>query len=188
MREIEVLVKLFDGKKKVLKALRGFKREGANRILDIYYTHPKLTVLRPERSGRLRDCLRIRVKGDKCLIAYKKDYFNQKDMWLYSEEHETPIEGFKEISHILAALGFKVLIRVDNTKHKFMHGDYEIVLEEVKGLGLFLEVEYKKQSRASHKEIKNDICSFISSMGVRFEELNMGKPEMLLRKKRLDKS
>ena len=38
-------------------------------------------------------------------------------------------------------LGFRELVRIDNMKYVFLDSDYEIVLEEVKGLGLFLEVE-----------------------------------------------
>lgn len=184
MREIEVLVKLFDKKKDVLNVLGRFRHSGKSRVLDSYYFHPKLNILRPEKNGRLRECLRLRAEDGKYFIAYKKDYFNSHDVWKYSDEHETVVDSFEAISRILKHLGFKVLVKVDNTKHKFVHGDYEIVVEEVKGLGLFLEAEYKGNSRTDPEKIKEHIREFITSLGLRSEEVNMGKPEMLYRKKK----
>lgn len=183
MKEIEILVKLIDKKKKVLKVLSSFKYINEERIKDIYYFHPDLNILHPEKNGRFRDCFRTRVKGNRNLIAYKKDYFNKKDIWQYSEEHETSIGEFETISDILNALGFEILVEIDNTKYKYLHKKYEIVFEEVKGLGLFLEVEFKGNSHQSPKKIKKEIYNFISSLGLRFVELNFGKPELLYKKK-----
>ena len=45
--------------------------------------------------------------------------------------------------HILDALGFTELVRIDNRKHTFTTDEYEVVLEDVKDLGVFLEVEAK---------------------------------------------
>lgn len=183
MQEIEILIKLLDNKSKILIALQKFKFLGSDRIKDIYFFHPKLDILKPEKEGRFRECLRLRIKKDKSLIAYKKDYFNFEDIWLYSEEHETNVEESAQAALILESLGFKKLVEVDNLKYKYIHNCYEIILEEVKGLGLFLEVEFKGKSKDSVKNIKDNIYRFIISLELKFVECNMGKPEMLYRKK-----
>jgi len=188
MKEIEILVKLFDKKRKILKALTGFKYIKKERIKDTYYFHPNLNILLPEKNGRFRDCFRIRVKENRNLIAYKKDYFDKKDIWQYSEELETSIGDFETIFDILKALGFKILVEIDNTKYKYLHKKYELVLEEVKDLGLFLEVEFKGNSHQSPKKIKKEIYNFISTLGLKFIELNLGKPELLYKKKMRIKS
>jgi len=188
MKEIEILVKLFDKKRKILKALTGFKYIKKERIKDTYYFHPNVDILLPEMNGRFRDCFRIRVKENRNLIAYKKDYFDKKDIWQYSEELETSIGDFETIFDILKALGFKILVEIDNTKYKYLHKKYELVLEEVKDLGLFLEVEFKGNSHQSPKKIKKEIYNFISTLGLKFIELNLGKPELLYKKKMRIKS
>jgi predicted adenylyl cyclase CyaB len=44
---------------------------------------------------------------------------------------------------ILTKLGFEELVTVNVVKHIYHTSEYEIVLEEVERLGLFLEVEKK---------------------------------------------
>lgn len=64
---------------------------------------------------------------------------------------------------------------------------YEIVFEDVKDLGYFLEVEYCSQDEDDVIEIKKDIQTFIDSLSLAVsKELNMGKPELFLRKNNLN--
>ena len=76
-------------------------------------------------------------------------------------------------------MGLKELVRIDNNKHIFETEEFEIVLEEVKNLGLFLEVE-NKNLKGTIKEIKNSILKFIKNLNFKFEEMNQGKPELML--------
>ena len=81
-------------------------------------------------------------------------------------------------------LGLKELVKIDNTKYTYLTNGYEIVLEDVKNLGLFLEVE--KLAQVSDDEIvntKQEMRDFIKKLGIEIgDELNMGKPELMLRK------
>jgi len=83
---------------------------------------------------------------------------------------------------IVKNLGFQELIIVDSKKHIFTNSEYEIVFEEVKNLGFFLEVE-KLQEVEDNKitKEKENIRSFVYSLGLEIgEELNKGKPELML--------
>ena len=87
------------------------------------------------------------------------------------------------LNNIINKLGFKELLTIHNSKRTYETGKYEIVLETVKDLGYFLEVEYCTNEDVDVKEVKKDIQSFIDSLGLNVsEELNMGKPEMMIRK------
>lgn len=64
---------------------------------------------------------------------------------------------------------------------------YEIVFEDVKDLGYFLEVEYCSQDEDDVIKIKKDIQTFIDSLSLAVsKELNMGKLELFLRKNNLN--
>ena len=186
MKEIEILVELKDSKEKTLRVLEQFTSHGKKRILDIYFYDPLRMELQTEDSGRLRRCLRLRKKEGKAFIAYKIDYFDNNDQWKYSDEHETSVGDFETILHILENLGFQELVRIDNEKHTFSTPEYEIVFEDVKNLGFFLEVE--KLHEVADSEVtktKEEIRKFIRGLGLQTSaELNAGKPELMLKKKK----
>ena len=76
------------------------------------------------------------------------------------------------------------MICISNNKKEIYKTDkYEIALENVKDLGLFFEVEFCTNDDVDIKEVKKEIQSFIDELNINVsEELNMGKPEMYMRK------
>jgi len=183
-KEVEILVEVFDNKKNVLKKLTGFRFLGNKKTLDIYLFDPKRTGLRPDKNGQLKNCLRIRNKDGKASLAYKIDHFNKKGIWLYSDEYETEIFDFKNTLEIFKKLGYKELIRIENIKSTFITSKYEIVLEDVKNLGLFMEVEkHNVSSKDNIVKVKKEIWNWMQKLGINLGlELAMGKPELMLRK------
>lgn len=186
MKEIEILVEVFDEKEKVLKALSTFEYVGEKKTLDVYFFDPLRKDLQPAEDGRLTRSFRLREKDGKCSMAYKMDNFDEKGIWIYSDEFETSFGDLKTMEEVVKYLGLKELVRIDNTKHTFKTSEYEIVLEEVKDLGLFMEVELLHQVEDSEVlSAKQKIQAFIDALGIHVgEELNAGKPELMLRKNR----
>lgn len=87
------------------------------------------------------------------------------------------------VREIFTKLGLKKFIEIDNNKEIYRTEKYEIALENVKDLGIFLEVEYCTDADVNVDEIKNEIQQFIDNLKIKVsKELNMGKPEMFLRK------
>ena len=76
-KEVEILVEVFDKKKKAIKKLSMCKFLGNNKTLDIYIFDPKSNSLKPDKNGQLKNCLRIRSKNRKTYVAYKVDYFDK---------------------------------------------------------------------------------------------------------------
>jgi len=184
MKEVEVLVQVYDSKENVLKKLNQFKSIGIKETLDIYFQDPLRQNLQLRENKRLLECFRVRKKGDKCFLTYKEDHFDEKGTWLYSDEHEIQASNFEILTNIIRRLGLKELITIDNKKHTFITDKFEIVLEEVKNLGLFLEVELLKECEENEiTEKKKEIQEFISFLNLNTsEELNEGKPELMLKK------
>ena len=186
MREVEVLVELFTGVEQAKEILGKFDFKGSQKTKDIYYVDPLRKNLQINQDNKLMECCRLREKGDRAYITYKKDHY-EKGVWVFSDEYETEIKDICVMENIFDCLGLKRLVVVDNIKHVFETPAYEIVLEEVADLGNFLEVEaLHDDGERKVEEIKVEIYKFIEALGLTVgQELNSGKPELLLQKKSL---
>lgn len=187
MKEVEILVEAFSPQTEILEKLKTFEFVGAKEVLDIYFFDPLREALKPNPNGRLSGCFRLRQKSGKNYLAYKKDNFDSSGTWLYSDEDELEVADLRIMENIIEHLGLEVLVTIKNLKHTFETQDYEIVLEEVENLGLFLEVERKNVAdQEDIAVIKKEIWQFIKSLEINIsDELNLGKPELMLRKKTL---
>jgi len=184
MKEVEILIQVLENKESALDKLKDFKFLGIKKVVDTYFFDPLRPELKPDENNKLTSSFRLRQKDTKTFLAYKVDNFD-RDKWIYSDEHEVEVLDFNTAYKIIEHLGLKELISLDNEKHTFIKDDYEIVLEDVKNLGLFLEVEKQNISDdADVKQIKQEIAKFIKSLNIETgEELNVGKPELMLNNK-----
>jgi len=182
MKEIEVLVEVYDSIDKVKDIFNKFDYKGNKVTVDEYYYDPMRDTLKPDKDNQLSHCLRLRQKNNEYSITYKDDVFDN-GKWLYSNEYETKVESIEMIKEIFNRLGLIKFIEINNQKETYVYNDYEIVIENVKDLGIFLEVEYCTNDAVDVKEIKKEIQSFIDNLGINVSsELNIGKPEMYMKK------
>lgn len=186
MKEIEILVRVEEAKDAALEKLQSFHFEGIVTIHDTYFVDPLRDDLKQEKDGRLTAVFRVREKGEQTFLTYKKDQFDDDEKWLFAEEHETTIGNKHELETILTHLGFVEHIMINNERHVFTVDDYEIVLEDVKDLGLFLEVELRKEVPDGEEHAaREELQTFIDSLDIAVsEELNEGKPAMMLKKRK----
>lgn len=186
MKEIEILVEVLDDVENVLKALDKFQYEGDKETIDVYYYDPLRDTLKPNSAGEINECLRVRTKNDLAYVTYKVDNFDDNGKWLYSDEYETTIGDLVMLNKIIERLGLVPLLTIHNKKKTYVTDKYEIVLEDVKDLGHFLEVEFCTNEDVDVKKVKEEIQEFIDSLGIKVsEELNMGKPEMMIKRKKI---
>jgi len=101
---------------------------------------------------------------------------------LAAYEAEVSVGNANSMKKILKLMKAKVEVVVDKKREYFKKGTLEIVLDEVKGLGKFIEVEI--QGRDTKKN-RHKIFTFLFSMGIEKKDFIMGPryPSMLLRKK-----
>jgi len=190
MKEVEILVEVLDKKESALKKLEKFEFMGVKETLDLYFFDPKRSELKPEKGGRLNACFRLRKKDKKAQMTYKIDNFDKNGKWIYSDEDEVEVSDLRIAENIIEHLGLKKLVEIDNKKWTYLTSDLEIVFEEVKDLGLFLEVEkLNVKDDADINVIKKEIWNFIKSLKIKIgEELNAGKPELMMKKKMIYKN
>lgn len=182
-QEIEILFELNEDPRTAIGKLQGCKLKGVKHIIDTYYIDPLRDTLKPSKTGRLFSCFRLRETTDKSFITYKIDYFEGEN-WLYSDESETVISDVAVTKDIFAKLGLEVLVVVDNTRTVVSNETFEIAIEDVKGLGSFIEVEYHQTDEIDDVLVaKQHIRDFLKAMKIKIgDEMNAGKPELLLRK------
>ena len=186
MKEIESLVEVYDDIEKVKKALSFCNYVGLNKTIDEYYYDPKRDDLKPNADNKIFNCLRLRTKSNNFYITYKNDIYDG-DKWVYSNEYETGIDSIEVLKEIFDKLGLVKFITIDNEKETYTYENYEIVIENVKDLGLFMEVEYSIDTDADVNKIKEEIQTFIDSLHINVSsELNMGKPELYLKKHNIE--
>src|SRR4030042_4580836 len=131
MKEVEILVEVFDNKKKILDSLKKFEFKGVQETTDIYFFHPSIKNLQVQNNKYPKEWFRIRKKNSKAFIAYKQDVLTKNGKWRYSHEYEVEIGDFKLTKQIIEKLGFKELVVINNTKHTYETKDYGIVFEKV---------------------------------------------------------
>jgi len=184
MKEVEILVRLTGDFEKAKDKLSQFNFQGIKKTRDIYFFDPKRDNLKPNKKGTLKECFRLRSKGDRYYMTYKIDHFDDRAVWTYSDEHEVVMSNFDSAFEIINHLGLEQLIEIDYIQHIYKTDIYEIVLEDVKGLGFFLEVErLLVEDGEDIVLVKNTIREFIISLGIKSEELHIGKPELMLKEK-----
>jgi adenylate cyclase, class 2 len=127
--------------------------------------------------------LRIRTNPDRVFFEYDKSINKKADgEQECAEEYETEISNPEEFRKILGFLDFKKIVTVDKNREYWDCGSFEVALDEVKGLGFFVEVEAKGDFR-DNAEAKEKCIDFLKQLGVENVENNYikkGYPVLLL--------
>jgi len=187
MKEVEIIIKVHKGARTLEKKLRKIaKFVGAVQVDDQYYHDPLRHTDYFREDGRFARSFRLRNKDAKVRVTHKRDYFDAKGLWTYSDELETDIGDHKTFKKLIEALGYKKLVRLQIVKKTFLTAKYEIVLEDAKGLGTFLEVEALQVPRGTNIEkLKDEMRTFAKNLGIEGEEeLLRGKAELLYLKQK----
>jgi predicted adenylyl cyclase CyaB len=183
VKEIELIFKVKEPRAVVLKKLRPFTYEGIKKTKDIYFYDPLRADLHPDSRGYVLAGFRLRDKNGKFFLTYKKDHFDAQKKWHFTEENEISVSDYDTARKIIDHLGLRPLVTLKIKKHTFTTLLYEIVFEEAEGLGNFMEVEVRNSKKIrSVKKALADVRVFVDSLGLTLEELNIGKPQMMIAK------
>src|SRR3989304_7200146 len=148
--EIEIQVQI-----EKIKLLEDFLKKkgkfiGRWRQVDEYFTpsHRNFIKKRPTVEWlRLRN-----TDGKKYSINYKNWHHGQDGKSHHADEFETKIEEIEQLRNIFRVLDFKPIITVDKTRTVYIYKNYEIVIDRVRNLGTFVEIEYKGRAKAKDAE------------------------------------
>lgn len=105
--------------------------------------------------------LRIRKQGDRAIFNLKQSRSNELDCL----ERETDVANADAMTDIIGFLGFKLFERVHKKRRKAKYNDYEICVDEVEELGMFIEVE-KMCDEADGEKVQEELFAFLQTLGV----------------------
>ncbi|MFH1644729.1 MAG: class IV adenylate cyclase [bacterium] len=158
-KEIEIKMQLDEtSMKKLTDWLEiNAKDLGADSYTDYYLDNPDATFFYMAKGG-VKDILqfiRIRFQKGKNIVCYKNRHITETGKTLYCDEYETGIDDGKIMMKIFNSLGYTDQTVLKKKRHTYEAGDFDIVIDDVEDLGMFVEVELKNQEKDGVKEIYN---------------------------------
>lgn len=125
--------------------------------------------------------LRIRTENGKKVIWTLKGDTGRK---LDSIEHEVEVSNGQELEKMLRLMGNEVYSDLTKTRRKAAFGDIEICLDNVDGLGTFIEVEKLLEDHsADHQKVTDELWDLLQKLGIdRQDQQELGYDVLLKRR------
>ncbi|MEK7203442.1 MAG: class IV adenylate cyclase [Patescibacteria group bacterium] len=138
---------------------------------DYYFSPPHKSF-----AGTRKYYLRLRKQGNEGIFAYHVVKNN-----LQTIELESRINDFKNFFKILKLLNFKLDCIVEKKREVYKNGKITLMLDEVKRLGSFIEIEY---CGTMTKGIKTEFKKMISFLNLMEKDIisGVGYPDLLMNK------
>ncbi len=134
--KLEIEIKCYcDFPDEIEEKIKGIGAEfvETRRESDIYFNHPARDFAKTDEA------LRLRMVNSQCKITYKGPKLSKTTK--ARVEHETAVEDFDAIRNIILSLGFVESGIIEKERKVFSFGESEISIDDVKGLGVFVEIE-----------------------------------------------
>ncbi len=105
--------------------------------------------------------------------------------FIYANEHETTVGDTEIMKDMLSSLNYKVLCIVSKKRMIWRHSNYYICIDQVLGLGDFVEVEIVNSNKnISIEDEKNNMMIFIREISASdIEKVEGGYPWLLMEQK-----
>ncbi len=175
IKEIEVKAKIQD-KENLIKT---FEKEGIPFGIEVIQ-NDSVFINYSEKYADYPDgavFARIRVTKDKVLFTVKKPQGSMKNN-LSKLEKEVVVSDAKITSEMIELMGYKKAMELNKKRRKANFNNYEICIDEVEGLGDFIEVE--KMSDEDDEVVFNELFSFLEKFGIKKEDRVMVGYDILM--------
>ena len=107
--------------------------------------------LNPETGELQQSLMTLKVEGQTKLV---------------SDEYEFAVDDGNAARQMLTALGWQEIVTVDKARLESKTEDYTICIDEVAGLGLFIELEVLTEDSADVKDIQQQMCNFLKNLNI----------------------
>ena len=111
----------------------GAERHGEKVQHDVYYSAPHRDFEETDEA------LRTRAEDGDVYVTYKGPKLDRETK--SRREIDLSVGNLEVADELLKALGFEEFGRVRKHRTKYVYGDYVVVLDDVEGLGEYVEVE-----------------------------------------------
>lgn len=164
----EVEIKVGADHHRVREALdaRDAERAGHVRQVDTYYDAPH------REFAETDEALRIRRETDRAAgddepttkLTYKGPLLEAESK--SREEHETVVADGEAMEGVLAGLGFEPAANVEKERESFRLGEYTLTLDNVDGLGEFVEIDREVAGEAAVEAAREEAAALLRDLGL----------------------
>ena len=126
--------------------------------------------------------LRIRKTPERVIftLKYHPGRTGNGDSLSMPIEHEVDVSNENELKEMLQLLGFVQALTITKTRRTAHVGEYEICIDEVEGLGSFIEVEKLLENEEDTEETIRDMKIFLESLGIAQEDIGVKRYDVQL--------
>ena len=177
--EVEFKFELFNSDKLIIKLnqIADFKGEESQK--DTYYNAPHRNFL---SVSPIKEWLRIRETNGKTKVNYKNFHHTSEYNAVSCDEFETNVEDKEVIKRIFESLNFSEMIVLEKVRKNWEYKNVIISVDEVRGLGSFIEVE-AGDGFESIEDAKKQLQIVIKEIGAEVgNQLFKGYPHLLMEK------
>lgn len=91
---------------------------------------------------------------------------------LSCEEYETAVADREQMHHAVVAMGFRPTVRIVKMRRTGSLGDMALCVDELDGLGAFLEVERMVPDGVPGEAVQTELSRFVTSLGIEAERIS----------------
>jgi len=85
---------------------------------------------------------------------------------LSCDEYETAVTDREQMHHAILAMGFRATVRITKVRRTATLPDLELCVDEVAGLGTFLELERMVSDDVPGEAVQAELAAFVASLAV----------------------
>lgn len=87
------------------------------------------------------------------------------------DEHESEVSDRDQMHAAIVAMGFYPSVRIVKTRRTGRLGDVQLCVDEVEGLGTFLELERMIPAHLSGAAVQDELIGLVASLGIQMERV-----------------
>lgn len=185
MIEVEVKLPVFDRESTEQRlSFMGFVKGALVRETDIYYNSEIRDFRKSDEALRIRICENLQTDESKTVITYKGPKLDNISMT--RKELETKVGDADVCGEILASVGFHPVFPVKKLRQYYHFETMTACVDQVEGLGDFLELEVIVPEEKDREEALSQIERLLEGMGRNMEETTRVSYLSMLQKKVAD--
>ena len=160
MREIEVKYRVED-----LEALQAVLKAQGIELSDPVFQDDQAYAPASWQFGDSKlgvSFLRLRTVSGRHYFTLKKPAGNAQACL----EHETEVTDRDAMHHAAIHMGYRPTVRIAKTRRTATIGDWSLCVDDLDGIGGFLEVEQLAPDDADAPAIQAELAAFVGSLGI----------------------
>lgn len=185
MKETEITVEIFEKEEEIDKKLKdsGFEIVEEYSMEDIYMSNKSISEV--SNYEVLRNSFLIRnINNKKIDLIYKKKEYDKEGNTIFEEKYRIPIKDIDSAKMFFENLNFKEIFQISTENVVYKKEDLELIVQKVKNLGIFVELEMIVQEKELHLK-REEMCKILKDLPIKIgENFDIKKAHLMLNKLR----